>query len=80
MLEYEEVSVRDLRKKARYFARCKEIVWNCWSNEYIRSLVLRKTQKWLKKQTSNPKVGEVVLIKGVMNHNQWRIGVVERLI
>ena len=28
----------DLRKRARYLAKCKDVVWGRWSTEYLRSL------------------------------------------
>ena len=35
----------DLRKQARYLAKCKDVVWGRWSTEYLRSLRERHNLK-----------------------------------
>ena len=35
----------DLRKRARYLAKCKDVVWGRWSTEYLRSLRERHNLK-----------------------------------
>ena len=34
------IESKDLRKRARYLRRCKDIMWTRWTEEYIRSLRL----------------------------------------
>ena len=53
---------RDLRKRAKFFRKCKEAMWNRWSQEYIRSLRERHNQR-SGKQIAYPKIGEVVIIR-----------------
>jgi hypothetical protein len=57
----------DLRKRARYLRRCKDVVWSRWTNEYLKSLRERhKLKHKLKHKTKQmmAKRGDVVLIKG----------------
>lgn len=39
----------DLRKRARYLARCKDVIWKRWSAEYLRGLRERHNTKHNKK-------------------------------
>ena len=34
----------DLRKRARYVRRCKDVLWSRWTMEYIRSLRERQSE------------------------------------
>lgn len=52
----------DLRKRARYVRRCKDILWSRWTKEYIRSLRERHNLKHKTKELTL-KVGDVVLIQ-----------------
>ena len=70
----------DLRKRARYVRRCKDVLWSRWTMEYIRSL--RETQN-LKHKTKELtlKVGDVVLIQSEeRNRGKWNTGIVVKLI
>ena len=51
----------DMRKRARYLRRCKQVLWSRWSGEYLKSLRLRHN---LKHKTKDMAVqpGDVVLI------------------
>ena len=71
---------RDLRKRARYLQRCKEHMWNRWTNEYLRGL--RERHDLTHDEQSNViNVGDVMLIKGEQrNRAKWKIGIVSRLI
>ena len=69
-----------LRKIAKYLYWWKEAMWSRWTRGYVHSL-----REWHSKsggnQTSHPSVGEVVIIHDEsLNHNSWKLGIVERLI
>ena len=49
----------DLRKRVKYLRRCKEVLWNRWSGEYLKSLRERHNMKHKSKQM-NLKLGDVV--------------------
>ena len=67
---------RDLRKRSRFRKKCKEAKWRRWSQEYVRSLRERHKQR-LGKQTTYPKIGEVVIIRDEdRKRNAWKFGVV----
>ena len=69
----------DLRKRARYLARCKNVVWRRWSTEYLRGLRERHNMKHNQRQLSLSK-GDVVIIKGEeRNRGLWKLGIVEEL-
>ena len=71
---------RDLRKKAKFLRKCKEAMWNRWSQEYIRSLRERHNQR-SGKQIAYPKIGEVVIIRDEdKKRNEWKLGVVSGVI
>ena len=78
--EPHQIPDTDLRKRAKYLARCKEMVWNRWSKEYVRAL-REQHRRAGGVQTPHPKVGDVVIIRGdSKNRNHWKLGVVEELI
>ena len=71
---------RDLRKRAKFLRKCKEAMWNRWSQEYIRSLRERHNQR-SGKQIAYPKIGEVVVIRDEdKKRNEWKLGVVSGVI
>ena len=70
----------DLRKRARYICRCKDVLWSRWTTEYIRSLRERHNLKHKTKELTL-KVGDVVLIQSEeRNRGKWSIGIVVKLI
>ena len=71
---------RDLRKRAKFLQKCKEVTWKRWTGEYVRSL--RESHRQAGgNQTSHPRVGEVVIIQDdKKNRNQWKLAVVTKLI
>ena len=70
---------RDLRKRARLLRKSKEAMWKRWSQEYVRSLRERHNQR-VGKQTSYPKIGEIVIIRdGDKKCHAWKLGVVSRV-
>ncbi|XP_044167464.1 uncharacterized protein LOC122951522 [Acropora millepora] len=70
----------DLRKRARYVRRCKDVLWSRWTTEYIRSLRERHNLKHKTKELTL-KVGDVVLIQSEeRNRGKWSIGIVLKLI
>ena len=83
LLPEEDVDVvedADLRKRARYIRRCKDILWSRWTTEYIRSLRESHNLKHKTKELTL-KVGDVVLIQSEeRNRGKWNIGIVVKLI
>ena len=37
-LQSHHVPDKDLRKRARYLSKCKDVMWNRWTRKYVRSL------------------------------------------
>ena len=78
--EADAVDDADLRKRAKYLRRCKDVLWSRWTDEYLRSLRERHNLNHKTKQL-NLKIGDVVLIKGdERNRGKWNLGIVQRLI
>ena len=71
---------KNLRKRAKFLLKCKEVMWKRWTAEYIRSL--RESHRRAGgKQTPHPHVGDVVIIQDdKKNRNQWKLAVVTHLI
>ena len=67
----------DLRKRAKYLLRCKEVLWSRWTREYVKAL--RERHNLIHKTKSmSVKAGDVVLIKGEeRNRGKWKLGVVD---
>ncbi len=79
--EPHQIHDTDLRKRAKYLARCKEMVWNRWSKEYYVRALREQHRRTAGVQTPHPKVGDVVIIRGdSKNCNHWKLGIVEELI
>ena len=79
-LEAHHISDKELRKRTRYLGRCKEMIWNRWSKEYVHSLREQHRQAG-GEQTQFPKVGDVVIIsEDSKNRNHWKLGIVKQLI
>ena len=75
-----EEEIADIRKRARYLRRCKDIVWSRWTNEYLKSLRERHKLKHKTKQMTAER-GDVVLIKGdERNQGKWKIGIIDSFI
>lgn len=71
---------KDLRKRAKFLLKCKEAMWKWWMSEYVRSLREQHLQAG-GKQTSHPKVGDVLIIgDSSKNRNNWKLAVVTDLI
>ena len=69
----------DLRKRVKYLRRCKEVLWNPWSGEYLKSLRERHNVKHKSKQM-NLKLGDVVLIPDAeRNRGKWNMGIAVKL-
>ena len=70
----------DLRKRAKYLQRCKEVMWSRWTKEYVRSLRERHSRSG-GQQTPHPSVRDVVIIQDESrNRNLWKLGIVDNLI
>ena len=67
----------DLRKRAKYLLRCKEVLWSRWTREYVKAL--RERHNLIHKTKSmSVKAGDIVLIKGEeRNRGKWKLGVVD---
>lgn len=70
----------DLRKRAKFLLKCKDVMWKRWTAEYMRSL--RESHRRAGgKQTPHPNIGDVVIIRGDRkNRNQWKLAIVIDLI
>ena len=71
---------KDLRKRAKFLLKCKDVMWKRWTAEYVRSLreIHRRAGG---KQTHHPQVGDVVIIQDdKRNRNQWKLAIVTHLI
>ena len=53
---------KELRKRVRYLTRCKEMMWNRWSKEYVRNLRAQHGRAG-GEQTPHPQIGEVVILR-----------------
>ena len=69
----------DLSKRVKYLRRCKEVLWNRWSGEYLKSLRERHNMEHKTKEM-NVKLGDVVLIQDAeRNREKWNMGMVVKL-
>ena len=69
----------DLRKRVKYLRRYKEVLWNRWSGEYLKSLRERHNMEHKTKEM-NVKLGDVVLIQDAeRNREKWNMGIVFKL-
>ena len=70
----------DLRRRASYIRRCKEVLWKRWQTEYLRALRERHNMKHNGKM-ANISIGDVEIIKGEeKNRCKWKFGIMERLV
>ena len=78
--DVDSVEDKEMRKRARYLRRCKDVLWSRWTGEYIKSLRERHNLNHIK---GGPPIeqGDVVLIQSdERNRGKWNIGVVVKLI
>ena len=74
------IESKDLRKRAKYLRRCKDVLWARWTGEYIKSLRERHNLNH-KKEEPQIKPGDVVLIQSdERNRGKWNLGIVAKLI
>ena len=79
-MEHHHLETPDLRKRAKYIKRCKDVLWNRWTDECLKSL---REQHRLNHPVKSPTiaVGDVMLIKeDERNRGKWKMGIVEELI
>ena len=70
----------DLRKRAKFLRKCKELMWRCWSRDYVRGLRERHRQE-KGEQGTHPNHGDAAIIGSEeKNRNLWKLGIVEGLI
>ena len=75
-----DIEPGDLRKRAKYIMKCKEMLWKRWYAEYLKALRERHNNAHSGKR-ADLRVGDVVLIKGnEKNRSHWKIGIVHQLI
>ena len=79
-LQPHHVPDKDLRKRAKFLMKCKEVMWKRWTAEYIRGL--RESHRRAGgEQTPHPNSGDVVIIRDDnKNRNHWKLAVVTDLI
>jgi len=78
--DVDSVEDKDMRKRARYLRRCKDVLWSRWTGEYIKSLRERHN---LNHNKGGPPIeqGDVALIQSdERNRDKWNIGFVVKLI
>ena len=78
--DVDSVEDKDMRKRARYLRRWKDMLWSRWTGEYIKSL---REGHNLNHTKGGPPIeqGDVVLIQSdERNRGKWNIGVVVKLI
>ena len=69
-----------LRRRAKYLRKCKDVIWNRWTKEYLRGLRERHTVKY-KDFLCGVEKGDVCVIKDDnKDRNKWKLGIVEELI
>ena len=79
-LQHHNIEDTDLRGRPKMLMKCKQALWNRWTKEYVHGL---REQHRIKKpkNTRNPKVGEVVIIKEDQKpRNTWKLAIVKQLI
>jgi hypothetical protein len=70
----------DMKKRAKYLRRCKDVLWSRWTGEYLKSLRERHNLKHKTKEMAVQR-GDVVLIQSPeRNRGKWNIGIVDKLI
>ena len=75
----DNIEETDIRKRAKFIKKCKEMVWNRWRSEYLTGL--RERHKIIHGKDNKLKVGDVVIIKGdERNRALWKIGIVDKLL
>ena len=77
--ESTEEGVADLRNRVKYLRRCKEVLWNRLSGEYLKSLRERHNVNHKSNQI-NVKLGDVVVFQDAeRNRGKWNMGRVVKL-
>ena len=70
---------KDLRMRARYIQKCKNLAWQRWTTEYLKALREHHNLRSKAKKNELSK-GDVVLIpEDQRNRGRWNIGVVMKL-
>eukprot|EP00794_Sanderia_malayensis_P018487 gene18486-biopygen15576 len=75
--EVDDIDDRDMRKRARYLRRCKDVYWTRWMGDYSRGLQEKHNLKH-KTKSSVIKIGDVVIIKNDEgNRGKWNLELME---
>ena len=70
---------KDLRMRARYIQKCKNLAWQRWTTEYLKALREHHNLRSKAKKNELSK-GDAVLIPGDQrNRGRWNIGIVMKL-
>ena len=79
-LKAHHLEEKDLRKRAKHLQKCKEMMWNRRTREYIRGL-REQHRRAGGSQISFPNMGDVVIVKDTQkNRNRWKLAIVTDLI
>ena len=71
---------RNLGKKAKYFKRCKQVLWRRWRPEYLKAHRERHDLIHSSKR-GHRREGDVVFIKSEEEKRvKWKTGIVQQLI
>ena len=81
--DVDSVEDKDMRKRARYLRRCKDVLWSRWTGEYISIWYIKSLRHNLNHTKGGPPIEQrdVVLIQSDdRNRGKWNMGVVVKLI
>ena len=79
-LEAHHLEDQDLRKRAKFLQKCKNVMWRRWSREHIRSLRERHVNKGGKQMVVPRKGSAVNFQSDSTNRNTWKLGIVSETI
>ena len=73
---FDDVSVKEVRKRLRFLQKCKDDIRKRWTKEYLYSLEERTQKKVKANKVRTPTVGALVLIKDsiLQKKGRWKLG------
>lgn len=69
-----------LRRRAKYLRKCKDVIWNRWTKEYLRGLRERHTVKYKDFLCGVEKEDVCVIKDDNKDRNKWKLEIVEELV
>ena len=78
--DYQNMDEHELRKRAKYLHRCKDLLWRRWTSKYLKGLRVGYNLKHNTKKLSLQVEDEVIIKSDERNCNKWKLGIVEELI